>query len=113
MVNPLSLIDGYKIGHKMQYPVGTTRVYSNLTARGSRVEGQEHTYFLGLQYFLQKYLMDELQHFFMSPSPQRYAERYARRVNAYLGPNNVGTDHIRALHRLGYVPLEFRAFPEG
>lgn len=35
-VLPLLLNDGYKVGHKFQYPEGTTCVYSNLTARKGR-----------------------------------------------------------------------------
>jgi nicotinamide phosphoribosyltransferase len=111
-MNPMTLIDGYKLDHRRQYPPGTERVYSNFTPRGSRVEGQTEVVFLGLQYALQKYLIDEMVSFFFT-SEDYVAERYAKRVNAYLGPNAVGTDHIRALHRLGYIPLEFRAIPEG
>ena len=40
-ISPILLKDGYKVGHKFQYPEGTTLVYSNLTARKSRVEGTE------------------------------------------------------------------------
>lgn len=105
-------IDGYKLDHRRQYPPGTQRVYSNFTPRGSRVAGQERVVFLGLQYFLKKYLMDDMRAFF-DGNIDDIAESYARRVNGYLGPNTIGTDHIRALHALGYVPLEFRAFPEG
>src|SRR5690606_4610915 len=38
---------------------------------------------------------------------------YQRRLDTHLGPNSIGTDHIRALHSLGYIPLEFKAVPEG
>lgn len=106
------LTDGYKLDHRRQYPNGTERVYSNLTARGSRVEGQTSVVFLGLQYFLGKYMMDEMVPFFRGDI-DAIAEKYAARVNGYLGPNTIGTEHIRALYELGYLPLEFRAFPEG
>lgn len=112
MLNPILLVDGYKLDHRRQYPPGTERVYSNFTARGSRVEGQQRVVFLGLQYFIQRYLMDELVPFF-SGDIDKICARYADRVNRYLGPNAIGTDHIRALHSLGYIPLEFKAFPEG
>jgi nicotinic acid phosphoribosyltransferase len=65
-----------------------------------------------LQYFLQKYLGEEFGAFFAQPVDEA-CSNYKRRVDAYLGPNNVGTDHIRALHELQYLPLEFRALPEG
>lgn len=111
-MNPLTLIDGYKLDHRRQYPVGTTRVYSNFTPRGSRIPGQDHVVFLGLQYFLQRYLMEEAAEFFAA-DVEDICTRYASRVNRYLGPNTIGTDHIRALHALGYMPLIFRALPEG
>lgn len=34
-------------------------------------------------------------------------------MNSLLGPNNVGSEHIRALHKLGYLPIRIKALPEG
>ena len=112
-MNPLMLIDGYKLDHRRQYPKGTTRVYSNWTPRMSRIDGHDEVVFFGLQYFLKKYLVDDMNQHFFQEDEDKVCEKYARRVNGYLGPNTIGTDHIRALHRLGYVPLEFCAVPEG
>ena len=81
--------------------------------RASRIEGQNEVVFLGLQHFLQKYLMEEAERTFFSRPIDEVADAYERRVTGYLGPNTIGTDHIRALHALGYFPLEFRALPEG
>lgn len=111
-MNPITLIDGYKYGHRQQYPAGTTRVYSNWTPRESRVPGINRVTLFGLQYFLDKYLGQEFGAFFSAPADE-VCERYQRRVDGYLGPNTVGTDHIRALHKLQYLPLEVRAVPEG
>lgn len=111
-MSAILLIDGYKLDHRRQYPPGTEYVYSNWTPRGSRIEGQNEVVFFGLQYFLKRYLMEEMGEFFATDI-DKIALRYARRVNSYLGPNQVGTDHIRDLWHLGYVPLEFRALPEG
>lgn len=112
-MNPITLIDGYKLDHRRQYPPKTTRVYSNWTPRSSRVPGQKEVVFFGLQYFLEKYLGEVFESGFFNESEDYVVEKYANRVNAYLGPNKIGTDHVRALHRLGYMPLEFRALPEG
>lgn len=112
-MNIATAIDGYKLDHRRQYPEGTQSVYSNLTPRGSRVKGQTEVVFFGLQYFLKKYLMEEFQTGFFDKDVEEVCEKYARRVNGYLGPNTIGTDHIRALHELGYIPLEFKALPEG
>ena len=113
MPNPILLIDGYKLDHRRQYPEGTTRVYSNWTARGSRVEGQTEVVFLGLQYFLRKYLMEDMQVGFFQRPLSEVLEEYEHRVDEYLGPNTIGTAHIEELHRLQRIPLKFCALPEG
>ena len=112
MLNPMTLADGYKLDHRRQYPEGTEFVYSNWTPRGSRIEGINKVVFFGLQYFLEKYLGEEFDKFFAKPEDEVVA-KYTRRVNGYLGPNEIGDEHIRALHRLGYLPLEFKALEEG
>lgn len=113
MTNPITLIDGYKLDHRRQYPEHTQRVYSNWTPRASRVEGSYDVVFFGLQYFLVKYLEEEMQNGFFRRPLDEVVGKYKRRVNGYLGPNRIGSDHIAALHELGYIPLEFRALPEG
>lgn len=111
-MNPMTLIDGYKIDHRRQYPHGTTFVYSNWTPRSSRIEGQNEVVLFGLQYFLEKYLQEGFDIFFEDDEDE-VCNKYTKRVNGYLGPNQIGTDHIRDLHRLGYLPLVFKAIPEG
>jgi nicotinamide phosphoribosyltransferase len=112
-MNPMLLLDGYKLDHRRQYPKGTKRVYSNLTPRSSRVEGQKETVFFGLQYFLQKYMTEDMQQYFFNVNRDIIEPKYQRRIDGYLGPNSIGTKHICELHELGYIPLEFRALPEG
>jgi nicotinamide phosphoribosyltransferase len=112
-MNPMMLIDGYKLDHRRQYPRGTRRVYSNWTPRSSRIPGQDRVVFFGLQAFIQKYLEDETNRLFFQAPEAEVCEKYLARVNSYLGPSEIGCDHIRALHRLGYLPLEIRALPEG
>lgn len=112
-LNPATLLDGYKLGHRQQYPPQTRRVYSNWTARSSRIEGQDSVVFFGLQGALQEY-QDRMDAGFFGRPKDEVLRSYARRVNGYLGPaNTVGTDHIAALHDLGHVPLRFSALPEG
>jgi nicotinamide phosphoribosyltransferase len=108
----LTMIDGYKLDHRRQYPDGTEYVYSNWTARGTRIPDIQEVVFVGLQYFLAKYLGEEFEQFFKSDI-DKVAAAYERRVNGYLGPNTIGSQHIRDLHELGYLPLEFKALPEG
>lgn len=111
-MNPMFNTDGYKLDHRRQYPKGTEYVYSNWTARGSRVKEIDKVTFFGLQYAIQKRLMDDFEAFFAADVDEVCAE-YQEMLDNYLGPNDIGTDHIRALHNLGYIPLEFKALPEG
>lgn len=112
-MNPMLMIDGYKLDHRRQYEPGTTRVYSNWTPRSSRVMGQDKVVFFGLQYFLDHYLHTLMQREFFLRDWEEVRTEYQTFVDGYLGPNSIGTDHIEALWELGYVPLEFRALPEG
>lgn len=112
-MNPLLLTDGYKLDHRRQYPEGTTLVYSNWTPRKSRFENIDSVVLFGLQYFIKKYLLEEFEtNFFKKPKAEVVA-KYARRINNYLGENLIGTAHIEALHDLGYIPMVFKALPEG
>lgn len=113
MMNPITLIDGYKLDHRRQYPAGTTRVYSNWTPRESRIPGVSKITLFGLQYFCARYLANDFGTGFFCQDIRDVARKYARRVNGYLGPNAIGTDHIEALHALQYLPVEVRAVPEG
>jgi nicotinamide phosphoribosyltransferase len=66
----------------------------------------------GLQYFCDRILGQAFGEFFATPVDE-VCEQYQRRLDGYLGPNDVGTEHVRALHKLQYPPLEIRALPEG
>lgn len=109
---PVLLKDGYKVGHRQQYPADTTLVYSNFTPRKSRVHGVHSVIPFGLQYFVQEYLQRQFSEDFFDQSRERVLRTYQRRIDAYLGP---GGDyrHIGELHELGYLPLLVKAIPEG
>jgi nicotinamide phosphoribosyltransferase len=112
-MNPVFLIDFYKVGHVSQYPTDTTQVWSNFTARSSRVPDQKHVVFFGLQYFIKAILQEEWQsEFFDRPWGEIEAE-YTEVIRATLGVEQPKIDHIEALHKLGYLPIEIYALPEG
>lgn len=113
MNHPITYIDGYKLDHRRQYPRGTTQVYSNWTPRTSRVHDHTEAVFLGGQVFRQRILTDDFNRNFFGRSVDDVCRHYQRRINGYLGPNTIGTDHIRELHGLGHLPLCFREIPEG
>lgn len=110
--NPTNLIDAYKYGHRQMYPKGTTRVYSNFTPRKSRIDGIDRITFLGLQAFLDD-LVQNYQDNFFNKDIDIICNYYERIATEVLGPNNIGSDQWRQLHALGYLPLEFKAIPEG
>ncbi len=112
-MNPLLYTDGYKVDHRRQYPNKTTLVYSNWTPRGSRIKGIDKVVFFGLQYFIKKYIIQDFQENFFDKSKKDVCNRYSRRINNYLGESSVGTEHIEQLHDLGYIPMIFKALPEG
>ena len=111
--NIILVTDAYKLDHRRQYPDGTTLVYGNWTPRGSRMEGVNEVVFFGLQYFMMKYLIDEYNTNFFNQPQEDILEEYQSTIDAYLGPNEIGTDHIKALHELGYLPIEIKALEEG
>lgn len=115
MKEAILLTDGYKLDHRRQYPENTEYVYSNWTPRSCHYypEATEGAVVFGIQYFIKEYLMKQFQQdFFNKPKDIAVAE-FKRRVDTFLGPNNVGTKHIEELHDLGYLPIRIKALPEG
>ncbi len=113
IINPLLLADFYKIGHPFQYPEGTTLVYSNLTPRKSRLPGVNKMVLFGLQYFIKEYLIKQFNEQFFDRPGSEVCKSYMECVEAGLGKNCISIDHIKALHRLGYLPIKIKAIPEG
>lgn len=112
-INPELFYDGYKCDHRRQYPSNCLLVFSNLTARGSRVKGLKKIIKFGLQAFIKKHLMGDWDKDFFQQDIEAVVKRYTRRLTNYLGPNQIGDQHIRDLHALGHLPLEIWALPEG
>lgn len=114
-MNAVELTDGYKLDHRRQYPKGTEYVYSNWTPRSNAYfpEAKDGCVVFGIQYFIKKYLIEYFDKNFFSLDEDYAVNSFKRRVDTFLGENNVGTDHIRDLHRLGYLPIRIKALPEG
>lgn len=114
-----SVTDGYKVGHGSMYANGTTKVYSNLTPRSDKIYKRNSTefydgnlVFVGAQGAVQeiKELWDET---FFSKPKDKVIGKYASRMAGYLGGEVAATQQLSDLHDLGYLPLEFKALPEG
>ena len=112
-MNPLYYIDFYKVGHVQQYPTDTEQVWSNWTPRSSRVEGQNTVVLFGLQYFMQKYLIERFTKEFFSRPIKEILGEYNRIISATLGISKPVTRHIEQLHEMGYLPIRIYAIPEG
>ena len=116
-MNPILAIDGYKVSHRVQYPQGTRRVYSNFTPRSDRffssplADGK--LVFFGLQGFMQWFLVDLFNEAFFARPEDEVVSEYKQVMDSYLGKDAVAVDHIRALHQLGYLPLHIKALDEG
>lgn len=104
--------DSYKLGHADQYPEGTEFVMSNVTPRSSRIAGIDGVVLFGLQAFLQDWCVDAFEDF-LALDEDVAVSAIARRIESIIGPGSTLAERFRALHRLGCLPLEFRAVPEG
>ncbi len=116
--NPILWTDGYKLCHKDQYPVHTEWVYETWTPRMSRIAGISHVVFFGLQGALAELTNSFNDYFFAQPEDTVVAdyEEAIREVFAKTNANFATThqsQHIRDLHRLGYLPIRVKALKEG
>ena len=116
--NPILWTDGYKLCHKDQYPAHTNWVYETWTPRMSRLEGIKHVVFFGLQGALAEITQAFDQYFFGQPLENVIAE-YEDAIQQVFAQTNANfasthrSDHIRALHQLGYLPIKIKALKEG
>lgn len=115
MQNAMLLTDGYKLDHRRQYPEGTQYVYSNWTPRSNAYfpEAEDGAVVFGVQYFIKKYLIEAFNRHFFSMDEEIAVASFKRRIDTFLGENQVGVEHIRSLHRLGYLPIRIKSLPEG
>ncbi|KQO98156.1 nicotinate phosphoribosyltransferase [Leifsonia sp. Leaf264] len=109
----LMAADGYKLDHLRAYGPGVTQILINWTNRSNHhLPEAQHAVAFGLQAFCQSYLTEAWAPFFAADE-DFVASEYERVLTGYLGPNEIGSAHVRALHQLGYLPLIIRAVPEG
>jgi nicotinamide phosphoribosyltransferase len=94
--------DSYKFSQYLQYPPGTTSVYSYIESRGGEWGA---TVFFGLQAFLKEYMCHPI-----TQDDINVAEEI---VTAHGEPfNRAGWQYILDEHG-GHLPVEIRAVPEG
>lgn len=104
--------DSYKASHAVQYPEGTTKVFSYIESRGHEHDKHpwdrdhvEETVFFGLQIFIKEYLskpitkedIDEAEQFFLAHGEPFYRAKW---------------EYILEKHN-GFLPVKIKAVPEG
>ena len=112
-MNPLLLTDGYKTGHHLQYPEGTTLVYSNFTPRSNKYapKGCDRVVSFGQQYIM-KFLHETFQKDFFDRPKDEVCGEMKSELSMYLN-SDYDVSHFEALHDLGYLPIEVKVIPEG
>lgn len=94
--------DSYKVSHYLQYPPGTTSMFSYIESRGGEYD---KTVFFGLQYYLKEYLT----HRVTVEEVEKAKELYAAHGEPF---NYEGWMYI-AKDLGGKLPVRIRAVPEG
>lgn len=112
MNNMMLKTDFYKTDHKSQYPQGTTEVYSTWIPRTSRIKEIDKVVFFGLQAFIKEYLIKDFKESFFDRDIKEICNEYVLQIY-HSTMNTPDIDHIKALHKLGYLPIEIKALAEG
>lgn len=111
-IMPMLMTDYYKTCHMTQFSPKITKLVSYLTPRMSRVHDDKLVFF-GLQSFIKTYLIDCFNNEFFNIPEDEVCAEYERVLKHTLGEGAYSVDKIRVLHKLGYLPIEIKALPEG
>ena len=121
-VDPLLSIDVYKLGHMLQYPEGTTKVYCNLTPRNFKYlesmfpNGFFHNKAVvyGIRASIQE-VVESFDELFFKQDIDVKMEEFSNIITPFMGDNDISIiiSNFRKLHNLGYLPLSFKGLPEG
>ena len=110
---PLLMIDFYKATHKEQYNPKMTKLVSYFTPRMSRIPGDDFLICFGVQAFCKEYLIDYFNENFFDLPEEDVVKEYNRVLEYTLGKGAYEDQKVRDLHRLGYLPIQIKAIPEG
>merc|ERR1719161_2629220 len=108
MENLLLLTDSYKVTHYVQYPPGTTTVYSYFEPRKGGLH--EEVCFFGLQYIIKRYLTGQIvTEEKIQEAKKMYDQHFGRGGSTF---NEAGWRYILEKHG-GKLPVIIKAVPEG
>lgn len=113
-MNPMLLCDTYKTVHNMMYPEGLEKLVSYWVPRKSyfRNEENQKMVWFGLQAFIKEYLVEYFDKNFFSKTEDEIVESYRKVMDVQLD-GFYKIEPIVKLHRLGYLPIQINALPEG
>ena len=111
--NPMLLIDYYKAVHAEMLPEKMTKSVSYFTPRMSRIDRWDKVVMFGLQGLIRTWLIDYFNSEFFEKPFDEVIREYRRVLDNTLGKKVYGIEKIEKLHRLGYLPVEIAALPEG
>lgn len=116
--NPILATDSYKFSHFDQMPEGITKLYSHLTPRNNHYLKQQYltsddkVVAFGMQYVIKLIDLSWDEYFFSKPWEE--VGKHALNVLApHMGYTENNMLKFKALHELGYLPLEFKTIEEG
>ena len=125
--NPMLVIDAYKLGHIGMYPDGMSEAYANLTPRNFRIaknlfpNKSDGTSFFddklivfGTSAMLQ-IMIEEFDEYFFNRDLDEMIAEYIDVITPFLGgaDSRKIIEAVSSLYDLGYLPLAFKAMPEG
>lgn len=116
----LLLLDGYKTAHHEMLPKGTQVIAINMTPRTYKhavaklnMDHYDGTMMhFSLQALIKVWLIDHWNSTFFYRSWVEVRDEYKEVLDHFMD-QDVNVDNLEALHRLGYLPIEIRALPEG
>ncbi len=112
-MNPFLATDGYKTGHHLMYPKGTTLVYSNFTPRSNKYAPNNVDYVVSFgQQMIMRQIQEMFDKYFFENDKHLRCQEIKKEYSMYLG-YDYDVSHIEALWDLGYLPIQVKALPEG
>lgn len=109
------LTDFYKVCHKAFFNPHTEQLVAYWTPRKSRLEHINYVVMFWLQALIKIYLIDRFDDTFFSRPWEEVYKEYVDYVSATFdsGFAEGEAEALHEIHKLGYLPIEIRAIPEG
>lgn len=114
----LTAADAYKLGHPDMWPKNCNLVVDNWTPRSMRHFQVPDEYrddmvvWFGIQGTLLE-MLELWQTTFFDKDIETLCTEYTKFTAPFTGPRGFNTNRLRALHKLGYLPIEVKSLPEG